>query len=429
MPGIVVVGTQWGDEGKGKIIDVLTEKADYVVRYQGGANAGHTVIIGDEEYVLHLIPSGILHEGKVCVIGNGVVVDPRALVEEIESLREKGVRIDNNLLISDRAHVIFPYHKTMDRVMDKLRGKGKIGTTGRGIGTAYIDKTSRVGIRMADFVDDETLREKLEINLREKQPFLNNHCGEQMDFGKLYEEYRRYAEILKGYVADTVSILNDALDEGKVVLFEGAQGTMLDIDFGTYPYVTSSNPIAGGVCTGCGIAPTRVDKIVGVVKAYTTRVGEGPFPTELTDETGDYLRNAGPRGEYGATTGRPRRCGWFDAVVVKYASRINNLDYLAVTRLDVLDGLQEVKICVGYEYEGQIFETFPPLLKIVRDCTPVYETLPGWQEDVSSVKSYNDLPANAKKYLDRIAELVGVEIALVSVGPKRGQTITLREIV
>lgn len=429
MATIIVVGTQWGDEGKGKIIDILSERADIIARFQGGDNAGHTVITKDGEFTFHLIPSGILHSGKKCVIGSGVVIDPQALIEEMEELEAKGINFTDRLFISDRAHITMPYHKILDRVIDEKRGKGKIGTTGRGIGTTYMDKTARVGIRVCDFLDPEVLREKLEIGLQEKNDlFKRLNSNHHLDIESVMEKCIRHAEKMKPYVVDTSHMINEAIDNGENVLFEGAQGTFLDIDFGTYPYVTSSHPISGGACTGIGIGPTKIDKVIGVVKAYTTRVGGGPFPTELTGELGDRLRNAGPIGEYGRTTGRPRRCGWFDAVIVRQSAIINGLDYAAVTRLDILDKFSKIKICTGYKYKGEVLGRFPPLLKIVESCEPVYEEVDGWEQDTSGVKNFEDLPLNAKGYLKRISDLTGTEICMVSTGPERDQTIILKDI-
>ncbi len=430
MGATVVVGTQWGDEGKGKIIDILASRADLICRYQGGNNAGHTVVVGGEEHTFHLIPSGILHEGKTCVIGNGVVIDPEALVQEIEGVESHGTVTSGRLFVSDRSHVIMSYHKVLDQVIDEQRGKGKIGTTGRGIGTAYMDKTARIGIRMCDFLDEETFREKVQIALEEKNDLLEklySYDMERPSAQEVFEKYRDYADRLREFTTDTSVLINDALAGGKQVLFEGAQGTMLDVDFGTYPYVTSSNPVAGGAATGTGVGPTRIDRVVGVVKAYTTRVGEGPFPTELSGELADRLRNAGPIGEYGRTTGRPRRCGWFDAVVVRHAARVNGLDYLALTRLDILDVLDSIKVCVGYECGGKKVTGFPPLLRMLVGCTPVYEEVEGWKEPTVGARSYGDLPEGARKYVERLSELVGVPVGLISVGPGREETIELKD--
>ncbi len=429
MGTIIVVGTQWGDEGKGKVIDILSERAEFIARFQGGDNAGHTVVTKDGEFTFHLIPSGILHPGKKCVIGSGVVIDPEALIEEMEELEAKGIDFRDRLFISDRAHITMPYHKILDRVIDERRGKGKIGTTGRGIGTTYMDKTARVGIRVCDFLEPEVLREKLEIGLQEKNDlFKRLDSPQHLDCDSIMEKCIRYGEKMKQHVVDTSRMINEAVDNGENVLFEGAQGTHLDIDFGTYPYVTSSHPISGGACTGIGIGPTKIDRVIGVVKAYTTRVGGGPFPTELVDELGDRLRNAGPIGEYGRTTGRPRRCGWFDAVVVRQSAIINGLDYIAVTRLDILDRFSKIKICTGYRYKGEVLNQFPPLLKVVESCEPVYEELDGWEEDTPGVKNFEDLPSKARDYLKRLSDLLETEICMVSTGPRREQTIILKDV-
>ncbi|MCK4436491.1 adenylosuccinate synthase [bacterium] len=425
MSNLVVVGTQWGDEGKGKIIDILAERADIIARFQGGANAGHTVVVGEEEFVFHLIPSGILRAGKQCVIGNGVVIDLKALIEEMDYLKGKGVKIEGNLFISENAHLTMPYHKILDQIMDKRRGKGKLGTTGRGIGTTYSDKSARVGIRMIDLLNKETFQQKLEINLEEKNYLLEKFYNrERISKEGILEEYLLYTEKIKDCVTNTSALINQAIDEGKNVLFEGAQGTLLDIDFGTYPYVTASNPIAGAVCTGLGIGPTKIESVMGVAKAYTTRVGEGPFPTQFSPEFENGMRLRGK--EYGATTGRPRRCGWFDAVVVRHAVRVNGLSNLAITKLDVLDNLEKIKICVGYKYQGGVLEDFPALLKVAQQCEPVYEEMEGWTDDISHIKDYQRLPEKAKRYLERLTELLNTEISLVSVGPKREQTIILK---
>jgi adenylosuccinate synthase len=417
----VLVGSQWGDEGKGKVIDILTQDADYIVRYQGGNNAGHTVVIGEEKYVLHLIPSGILREGKICVIGHGVVVDPEALIEEIELLRSKGIICEGRLKVSDKAHVIFPYHKKMDEVRESLRKKGKIGTTKKGIGPCYADKVSRIGIRMADLYNKEYLRSRLESNIEEKNPTLRDNGFDEIAAEDIYDKYLEYADHLKDYVCDTTQLLNEALRKGKSILFEGAQGTFLDVDYGTFPYVTSSNSTAGGACTGGGIGPSRIDKVVGVVKAYTTRVGEGPFPTEFGPDLMDAIRQKG--GEFGATTGRARRCGWFDAVLVKNSVEINGIDQVVITKLDVLDELKTIKICTAYKYKGKLYDNIPGDPTFLDECKPVYEEHPGWEQNTSKVTSYDELPENARKYLKRIKELIGTDIILVSVGKSRGQTL------
>jgi len=419
----VLVGAQWGDEGKGKVIDILTEDVQQIVRYQGGNNAGHTVVIGDKKYVLHLIPSGILHEGKICVIGHGVVVDPRALIDEIKLLRSQGIDVNkDNLKISDKAHVIFPYHQKIDELREARRKKGRIGTTKKGIGPCYADKVARVGIRIADLFDKKYFKSRLERNIEEKNSVLKHLYGfKGFSVDDIFEEYMEYAESLKEYVCDTVVHLNEALKNGDSILFEGAQGTFLDVDYGTYPYVTSSNSTAGGACTGAGIGPSRIDMVLGVVKAYTTRVGEGPFPTEFGPDLMDKIRQKG--GEFGATTGRARRCGWFDSVLVKNSVAINGIDKVVITKLDVLDELDSIKICVAYKYKGKEFCTIPGDPRFLDECEPVYEEHPGWRQDTSQVTSYDNLPENAKKYLGRIRELIGTDIMLVSVGKSRKQTL------
>lgn len=425
MANIIVVGAQWGDEGKGKIVDILTEDADMVVRYQGGHNAGHTVVIEDKEYILHLIPSGVLHHGKICVIGNGMVVDPEALIEEIDGLRAKGVKIDNNLFISKSAHLIMPYHRAIDKESERVKGAKRIGTTGRGIGPAYVDKMARIGIRAADLLQPELFSEKLKANLEETNYLLKIiYKAKTLRFEDIYSRYMNYADVLKGYIADTSLLINKAASEGKNMLFEGAQGTLLDVDHGTYPYVTSSNSTAGGACTGAGIGPTRINEVIGIVKAYTTRVGSGPFPTELSDKDGELMRERGK--EYGATTGRPRRCGWFDAVVVRYAVRINGLTGVVITKLDVLDAFKEIKICTGYRYKGKAYDEMPSELNILEECEPVYENMEGWNEDTSGITEYGMFPEKAKKYLKRLSELTGVNIDMISTGQKRSETIIVR---
>ena len=417
----VLVGAQWGDEGKGKVIDILTEDADCIVRYQGGNNAGHTVVIDEDKYVLHLIPSGILREGKLCVIGHGVVVDPEALIEEIELLKEKGINCEGRLKVSDKAHVILPYHKKIDELRESLRKKGKIGTTKKGIGPCYADKVSRIGIRMADLLDKEYFKSRLKDNVEEKNPILRDNGLEEMSAEEIFNKYVKYADYLKDYICDTVSLLNESLKKGGSILFEGAQGTFLDVDYGTFPYVTSSNSTAGGACTGGGIGPSRIDRVVGVVKAYTTRVGEGPFPTEFGPDLMEKIRQKG--GEFGATTGRARRCGWFDAVLVKNSVLINGIDQVVITKLDVLDELKTIKICTAYKYKGQNYTSILGDPMFLDECEPVYEEHPGWQQDTSKITSYGELPENARKYLDRIKELIGTDIMLVSVGKSRKQTL------
>lgn len=405
MSCTVVVGAQWGDEGKGKIIDILAVDADIIVRYQGGNNAGHTVVVGEDEFILHLIPSGILHKGKTCIIGNGVVVDPAALLDEIKMLREKGIKVDGNLLVSETAHIIFPYHK----VIDKRRG-AKIGTTGRGIGPCYVDKMARCGIRAIDLVNKDSLRKKLQANLEGSAEF---------DFEKIYTQYLEYGRSIQKYFANVPVVLNKAISGKKRILFEGAQGTLLDIDHGTYPYVTSSSSTAGGAMTGTGVGPTRIDKVIGVVKAYTTRVGEGPFPTEFEEDLMEKIRRKGK--EFGATTNRPRRCGWFDAIIVRHAVIVNGLSEIAVTKLDVLDEMEVIKICIGYKYKGKIYKDFPADINVLVECEPVYEEHSGWMQDTTSVTKYKDLPENAKAYLKRLKDFLDVKIGIVSVGSKRRQ--------
>ncbi len=417
MANTVVVGAQWGDEGKGKIIDILSREADYVVRYQGGNNAGHTVVIGNDEFILHLIPSGILHKGKVCVIGNGVVVDPEALINEIETLRAKGVYVDDNLKVSDQVHLIFPYHKEMDNLSER---KKKIGTTGRGIGPCYTDKIARCGIRLADLLDDGLFRKKLKENLEAKNEIMRKlYDHEEFSFEEIYGKFAQYRKKIAKYACNTTKILNEAVKKKKRLLLEGAQGTLLDIDHGTYPYVTSSNATAGGACTGTGLGPSKIDKVIGVVKAYTTRVGEGPFPTEFGPDLMEKIRRKGK--EYGATTGRPRRCGWFDSLIVRHSALVNSLDSIVVTKLDVLDELKTVRIAVAYKYKGKTYKDFPANIEMLWDVEPVYEEHPGWGEDTSRVDSFSNLPTNAKKYLKRLESLIGIKIELVSVGSRREQ--------
>ena len=426
MSTVVVVGTQWGDEGKGKITDYLAESAEVVARYQGGNNAGHTIIFDGNKYKLHLIPSGIFYRDKICVIGNGMVIDPKALVAELEYLHGFGFST-KNLKISDRAHVIMPYHIKLDGVEEESRGQNKIGTTRKGIGPAYMDKAARIGIRIADLLDREEFARKLERNLAEKNRLLEkmyNTTG--FELNEVLEEYQGYAEIIRPYVTDTSVVLNDAIDRGNRVLFEGAQGVMLDIDQGTYPYVTSSNPIAGGVTIGSGVGPTKIHQVIGVAKAYTTRVGDGPFPTELTDAIGDHIREVGA--EYGTTTGRPRRIGWFDSVVVRHARRVSGITGLAITKLDTLTGLDTLRICTAYKYNGEVLESFPANLNILAKCEPVYEELPGWKEDITGVRNLNDLPENARHYMERISQLTGIPMSIFSVGPDREQTVVVRGI-
>lgn len=425
MASYVVVGTQWGDEGKGKIIDVLAHKADYVVRFQGGNNAGHTVVVNGEKFILHLLPSGMLHGNGKCVIGPGVVVDPKVLLHELSTLEEKGAKVDH-LFISDRAHLIMPYHIQLDIAKEEARGENKIGTTKRGIGPCYSDKIARCGIRAVDLLDMEAFGRKLKINLDEKNElFTKIYNTEAMDYDTIMADFTEYAEKLKHRIADFVPEINEALDNDKVVMFEGAQAMMLDINYGTYPYVTSSSPTSGGVTTGVGVAPSKIDRVIGVMKAYTTRVGEGPFVTELNDETGEKLRSVGS--EFGATTGRPRRCGWLDGVVGNYAVMINGLTDVVVTKIDVLSGMDELKICVGYEIDGKVWTTIPSAIEMTEKATPVYETLPGWSEDITGMREYDELPENCKKYVARMEEIIGCEITMISVGPDRSQNIFRKE--
>ncbi|OHY49642.1 adenylosuccinate synthase [Lacticaseibacillus paracasei] len=425
MGTVVIVGTQWGDEGKGKITDFLSQGAKVVSRYQGGDNAGHTIHVNGEVYKLRLVPSGVLYPHQLSVIGNGVVVNPKSLVGELARLAEQGVT-GENLRISDRAHVILPYHIKLDKLQEAAKGADKIGTTNRGIGPAYMDKAARVGIRMADLLDKEIFEERLKANLKAKnEEFVKVYDSTPMNFDDIFEEYYQYGQQLKQYVCDTSIVLNDAIDKGEHVLFEGAQGIMLDIDQGTYPFVTSSNP-AGGVTVGAGVGASKIDRVVGVAKAYTSRVGDGPFPTELLDKTGDFIRNAGH--EFGTVTGRPRRIGWFDAVVVRHSRRVAGITDLCLNSIDVLTGLDKVKICVAYERDGERVENYPASLKFLSECKPVYEELPGWQEDITKAKTLDDLPENARRYVERITELLGVDLLTFSVGPDRDQTNVLENV-
>jgi adenylosuccinate synthase len=426
MPVLVVVGAQWGDEGKGKIIDLLTERADIVARYQGGHNAGHTVVVGMDEFILHLIPSGILHKGKTCIIGNGVVVDPAALIEEMDGLRMRGIRFDDSLLVSGNAHLIMPYHKALDIASEKLKGNKKIGTTGRGIGPAYADKISRKGIRMADLLDAKTFREKLACNTGEANFLLERYYKAPLvHLDQVYEEYIGYAKRLRKYIADTTLFLNQAVDKNKKIMAEGAQGTHLDVDHGTYPFVTSSSPTAGGACTGLGIGPNTITEVMGIVKAYTTRVGSGPFPTEQENKLGELLRARGK--EYGATTGRPRRCGWADTLIIRHAVRINGMTSTAITKLDVLDTLDELKICVGYKYKGKLYEEMPSELSVLEKGAPQYITMPGWKQTTIGIRNYDDLPKKARSYVEKLCKLSGVKPAIISTGARRDETIILEK--
>lgn len=426
MSTVVVVGTQWGDEGKGKITDFLAESAEVVARYQGGNNAGHTILIQNKKYKLHLIPSGIFYSNKICVIGNGMVLNPAALIEEIQYIHDNGYKTDN-LRISDRAHLIMPYHLLLDGLEEDRKGSNKIGTTRKGIGPCYMDKAARNGIRIADLMDAGEFERKLRHLVAEKNHVIEQVYGSKgLDVETILTEYLGYAEILRPYVTDTSVVLNNAIDDGKRVLFEGAQGVMLDIDQGTYPFVTSSNPTAGGVCIGSGVGPTKIHQVIGVAKAYTTRVGDGPFPTELNNETGDWIREKG--NEYGTTTGRPRRVGWFDSVVVRHARRVSGITGLSLNSIDVLSGLETVKICTSYKYRGEVIDHYPASLNMLAECEAVYEELPGWSEDLSNVKSLDELPSNARHYLERISQLSGIPIAIFSVGRNREQTNLVRPI-
>jgi adenylosuccinate synthase len=426
MANVAIIGAQWGDEGKGKVVDLFTEDADIVVRFQGGNNAGHTLVVDGKKTVLHLIPSGALHPGKLCVIGNGVVVDPEILIEEIDALQNQGHLTDEaSLLISEQAHLIMPYHKSIDLARERLRGKGKIGTTGRGIGPAYEDKVARVGIRFIDLLEEDTFREKLQHNLKEKNIYLKAILKEKpLAFEEIHVRYQKFRERLKRYVTNTGLLLEREMRAGKRVLFEGAQGTLLDVDHGTYPYVTSSNTTIGGVCSGSGVGPQNIQQVIGISKAYTTRVGSGPFPTELDGDDGETLRREGS--EFGATTGRSRRCGWFDAVSVRHAVRMNGLTGIALTKLDVLTGFKKISLGTAYRYAGKVLNDFPASSKVMKDAQAVYEEMSGWDSPLDRAKKMSDLPVAAQKYVRRLEEIIGIEIILVSVGPGRDQTILLK---
>ena len=427
MSAFIVLGAQWGDEGKGKMTDYLAEEADVVVRFQGGNNAGHTVEVGDRQYKLHLIPSGILYDNKLNVIGNGVVVDPKALFEEIGYLEKEGVKVTpEKLIISDRAHLIMPYHRVLDILKEKARGKNDIGTTGKGIGPCYTDKFERCGIRVCDLLHEDVFEEKLRENIKMKNEYITKVLGgEALDAEEILVQYKQYAEKIGPFVKDTSVKVYDSIKEDKTVLFEGAQGMLLDIDHGTYPYVTSSNTTSCGVASGAGIGPNMVTNAVGIAKAYTTRVGKGPFPTELENETGDWIREKGH--EYGVTTGRSRRCGWLDLVILKTTTRVCGLTSLVVTKIDTLAGLDKIQMCVGYELDGKVIDYFPASLEDLARCKPVYEEFEGWGEEVADARSYEELPENAKAYLRRIEEFTGTKVSIVGVGPKRNQTIRVRE--
>jgi adenylosuccinate synthase len=426
MSGVIIVGAQWGDEGKGKVVDVLTEKADVVARYQGGHNAGHTVVIRDQKYVLHLIPSGILHKDKLCIIGNGVVIEPSALIEEISGLKEKGLDVGRNLLISKNAHLIMPYHSALEAQHEKSRGSKRIGTTGRGIGPAYVDKMARTGIRVADLYDPKVLKEKLEANLSDINYILEKrYKAKGFTTAAVFDLYRRYAEEISAHVADTDIVINNMLAKRKKVLFEGAQGTLLDVDHGTYPFVTSSSAVAGGACTGLGVGPTKISKVLGVVKAYTTRVGSGPFPTEIQDRVGEDLRQRG--GEFGATTGRPRRCGWLDFVGLRHAVRINGLTGIALTKLDILDGVETIKVCVAYRHGKTPMADFPKECSLLEKAEPVYEEIQGWKESTTGVRKFSQLPRNAQKYIGKIEKTLGIPVDVISTGQRRDELIILNK--
>lgn len=426
MPNTVVVGTQWGDEGKGKVVDLLTARSDMVVRFQGGNNAGHTLVVDGKQFIFHIIPSGILYQDKKCLIGNGLVVDPEVLLEEIQSLKKAGVTVGpNRLSLSEKAHIIMPYHRALDLAREAAKGKAKLGTTGRGIGPCYEDKVSRVGVRAVDLTEPEILEEKVRSNLREKNFLLEKFLdAEPLKPKPILDNYLAMGEQLAPFITDVSVELAQALKEGKRILFEGAQGTHLDIDHGTYPFVTSSNPVAGTACSGVGIGPNQLHHVVGIVKAYTTRVGAGPFVTELEDETGDYIQERGK--EFGATTGRRRRCGWLDLVVVSDSARLNGLDSLAITKLDVLTGLETLKVCVGYEINGERVDQRPASLTRMAACAPVYEELPGWKDDISGARKVDQLPGEARSYIRAIEDITGVPVSIISVGPGRDETIIIR---
>lgn len=427
MSAFIVLGAQWGDEGKGKMTDYLAEKAEVVVRFQGGNNAGHTVEVGDKQYKLHLIPSGILYDNKLNVIGNGVVIDPKAMFDEIDYLEGLGVKATpDKLIVSDRAQVIMPYHRVLDGLKEKARGNNDIGTTGKGIGPAYTDKAERSGIRICDLIHKEVFEQKLRQNIEDKNEIIKLYGGEELDFNTVYNEYLGYAERIRPFVDDISVRLYEEIKNNKNVLFEGAQGSLLDIDYGTYPYVTSSNTIAGGVCTGAGVGPTAITGAVGIAKAYTTRVGKGPFPTELNDKMGEFLREKGH--EYGVTTGRARRCGWLDLVILKSTARVSGLTSFAVTKIDTLAGMEKIKVCTGYKFEDKIIDYFPASLEDLAKCEPIYEEFDGWDESIEEARSYDELPENAKIYLKRIEEFTNTKVSIVSVGPKRDQTIEVGDL-
>lgn len=424
MSSIAVIGAQWGDEGKGKIVDFLAKDADIIARFQGGNNAGHSIVVNGQKYVLHLIPSGILYPDKKCIIGNGVVISPEGLLQEIDELRSRGVYIGENLLISDRATLVMPYHVMLESAYERMMGPKKIGTTGKGIGPAYMDKVGRFGIKVSDLMEFKIFEDKLDLNLNIKAKILNkDESWIESTRSQIINNYREYAQRIKPFVKDTSSVLYEAIKSNKNILFEGAQGTLLDVDLGTYPFCTSSNASVGGICTGLGIGPMAINKIIGVMKAYVTRVGSGPFPTEMPSELGDRIRIKGD--EFGATTGRPRRCGWFDAVAGRYAVRVNGITSIALTKLDILDDIDPILICKAYEYNGQLIQDFPSNYDVLNKCKPVYESMEGWLSNTSSITNYKDLPKNARRYIERITELVETKVDFVTVGPRRDQIILM----
>jgi adenylosuccinate synthase len=424
MTNTCVIGLQWGDEGKGKIIDILAKDYDIIVRYQGGGNAGHTLIIDDEKFIFHLIPSGILHPDKKCVIGNGIVFDPRLFLDEVAGLSKRNINVNGNLFVSDRAHVVFPYHKKLDLLIEKQKGNSMIGTTGRGIGPCYTDKIARDGIRVAELLHKEHFKEKLKKTVEEKNRlFVDLYKDEPVSWEEIYEEYCVYAEKISPFVCDTVDLMAKAIEDNKKILFEGAQGALLDVDFGTYPYTTSSNASAGGVSPGIGVSPKQIHDIIGITKAYATRVGSGPFPTEIDGEQGEHIRKKG--GEFGSTTGRPRRCGWFDAVAIRHSVRISGVDSLIVTKLDVLDDQETIRICTGYKSYEKVYNNFPADLDVLENCEPVYEEISGWLEDTSNVRDVKDLPGKAMDYIRKIEEIIGLKVKMVSVGPERLQIVSI----
>lgn len=427
MASIAIIGTQWGDEGKGKVVDLLADKVDIIARFQGGPNAGHTVVVGKDQYILHSVPTGILYPNKRCLVGGGMVIDPASLLQEIRTLREQGVTVETNLTISRKAHLIMPYHRVLDQIREQHLGEGKIGTTGRGIGPAYTDKVARTGIRVGDLWDEGLFREKLQRNLEEKNCLLVNLYGQQpLEYEAIYDEYMTYREQLYPYVGDAELILKEAALKGQHILLEGAQGNMLDVDHGSYPFVTSSNTVVGGACTGIGIPPNQIGKVIGVTKAYTTRVGEGPFPTELTGAEGELLRKQGK--EYGATTGRPRRCGWFDAVVVRHAVWLNGIQSIALTKLDVLDHCPRLYICNAYRYKGEILPEVPDDLSVLYQCQPIYEEIEGWQQSTHGITSFAELPDQAKRYIDSLSRSIGAEMSIISTGFDREHSIFLQSL-